>query len=220
MERNIRTKPPVKVVAICGSLRKNSYTRRALEIALQGATEIGADVKLIELRDYNLVFFGQVEPGEYPEDVFKLRREVKQAQGIIWGTPEYHASLSGALKNALDLMSFDEFEGKMIGLVGISGGAMGAINALNSLRNIGRNLHAWVLPQQVSIPEVQKAFDKSGELINEKLKQRLLELGRLMAKFAALHELQKDHEFIKMWENLPVNPGGKNSHSPKDDEYE
>jgi hypothetical protein len=41
-----------------------------------------------------------------------------------------------------------------------------------------------------------------------------------MARFAALHELQKDQEFIKMWENLPVNPGGKNSHSPKDDEYE
>lgn len=215
MERNVRTKPPVKVVAICGSLRKNSYTRLALQIALQGATENGADVKLIDLRDYNLVFFGQVEPGEYPEDVFKLRREVKQAQGIILGTPEYHASLSGALKNALDLMSFDEFEGKMIGLVGISGGSMGAINALNSLRNIGRNLHAWVLPQQVSIPEVQKAFDKSGNLLDEKLTERLLEIGRLIAKFAALHELQKDQEFIKMWEGLAVNPGGKNSQGPK-----
>lgn len=215
MERNVRTKPPVKVVAICGSLRKNSYTRLALQIALQGATENGADVKLIDLRDYNLVFFGQVEPGEYPEDVFKLRREVKQAQGIILGTPEYHASLSGALKNALDLMSFDEFEGKMIGLVGISGGSMGAINALNSLRNIGRNLHAWVLPQQVSIPEVQKAFDKSGNLLDENLTERLLEIGRLIAKFAALHELQKDQEFIKMWEGLAVNPGGKNSQGPK-----
>lgn len=220
MERNVRTKTPVKVIALCGSLRKNSYTGRALEVALQGATENGADVKLIELRDYNLVFFGQVEPSEYPEDVFKLRREVKQAQGIILGTPEYHASLSGALKNALDLMSFDEFEGKMIGLVGISGGTMGAINALNSLRNIGRNLHAWVLPQQVSIPEVQKAFDKSGEMVNEKLKQRLLELGRLIAKFAALHELQKDQEFVKMWEGLPVNPGGKSSQGSKPEDYE
>ena len=63
----------------------------------------------------------------------------------ILATPEYHGGSSGVLKNALDLMGFDEFEGKMVGLVGVSGGRMGAVDALNTLRNIGRALHAWVV---------------------------------------------------------------------------
>ena len=63
-----------------------------------------------------------------------LRRTVQGAHSIIWGTPEYHGGPSGVLKNALDLMGFDEFQGKVVGLVGTSGGEMGATNALNSPR--------------------------------------------------------------------------------------
>ena len=59
--------------------------------------------------------------GGYPPGVGKLREEVRAAEGIILGTPEYHGGFSGVLKNALDLMGFDEFEGKMMGLVGVSG---------------------------------------------------------------------------------------------------
>ena len=133
------TETSILVVGICGSLRAVSYTCMAVEVALQGAQEIGAQTRLIALRDYELVFCGGKEDeSTYPEDVFRLRREVEQAQGIILGTPEYHGSFSGVLKNALDLMGFAEFEGKMVGLVGVSGGGMGAVNALNSLRAVAR----------------------------------------------------------------------------------
>jgi FMN reductase len=50
---------------------------------------------------------------------------------------------AGVLKNALDLMGFEEFEGKVVGLVAVSGGAMGGLSALNGLRDISRALHAW-----------------------------------------------------------------------------
>lgn len=181
-------KAPVKIIAICGSLREGSYTRAALQVALQGAAESRADVKLIDLREYKLVFQGLIDEQEYPKDVFKLRQEVQQAQGIILGTPEYHGSFSGVLKNALDLMSSREFEGKMIGLVGVAGGASGAINALNSLRTIGRNLHAWVLPRQVSIASSYKVFDEQGNIQHENIESRLLDIGRQIARFATLHE--------------------------------
>jgi FMN reductase len=71
-------------------------------------------------------------------NVVNLRRKKR----IILVTPEYHGGYSGVLKNALDLMGFDEFEGKMLGLVGVSGGRMGAFGARNSLREVGRALHA------------------------------------------------------------------------------
>ena len=58
-----------------------------------------------------------MRPSRVRGTLHRLRKEVKEAHGIIVGTPEYHGSLSGVLKNALDLMSFDEIEGKMMGLV-------------------------------------------------------------------------------------------------------
>jgi NAD(P)H-dependent FMN reductase len=197
------------VVAICGSLRRGSYTRLALSIALEGAQEVGARTRLIDLQGYQLVFCdGTEDDSTYPEDVFRLRREVGQAQGIILGTPEYHGGFSGVLKNALDLMGFAEFEGKMIALVGVSGGALGAINALNDLRTIGRALHAWVIPEQACIPDAGKAFNETGHLNDQDMERRLKEVGRQVARFAYLHTWGKAQDFLKAWEGEPANPGG------------
>lgn len=199
----------ISVVGICGSIRPDSYTRMTLKLALEGAREIGVKTKLIDLRDYHLIFCdGKEDESSYPEDVFKLRREVKQAAGIILATPEYHGGFSGVLKNALDLMGFDEIEGKMIGLVGVSGGAMGAANALDSLRTIGRALHAWLIPEQASIPEAWKVFDESGKMKNADLEDRVREVGRKVARFAYLHTSEKAQEFLRAWEGAPINPGG------------
>jgi NAD(P)H-dependent FMN reductase len=197
------------IAGICGSLRTGSYTRLALEIALQGAAEVGAETQLIDLAAYDLVFCkGAGDEHAYPEGIHRLRREVQAVQGILLGTPIYHGSFSGVLKNALDLMGFREFEGKMVGLVGVSGGRMGAINALDSLRAIGRVLHAWVIPEQASIPEGWKAFDASGKLKDEELEQRLMELGRQVARFAYLHGSDQTKAFLRAWESAPANPGG------------
>jgi FMN reductase len=209
MNQNDQAGNQVLVVGICGSIRRGSYTRMAVEIALQGAQEAGAQTRLIDLKDYQLVFCdGKEDESAFPEDVFRLRREVGQAGGIILGTPEYHGSFSGVLKNALDLMGFDEFEGKMIGLVGVSGGALGAVHALSSLRTVGRALHAWVIPEQVSIPEAWKVFDESGAMKDSNLEKRVKDVGRQVARFAYLHTSEKAREFLRAWEGAPVNPGG------------
>lgn len=201
------TAPPLRVVGICGSLRERSYTRFALAIALSGAAEIGARTALIDLRDYDLMPYDG-RRNNWPPSVMYLRQQVQEAQGIVIGTPEYHGSLSGVLKNALDLMSFEEFEGKMIGLVGVSGGAMGAVNALNTLRTVGRSLHAWVVPQQVSIPEAWKVFDDNGVLLDQRYTERLLDVGRQVARFSLLHTAEQAREFLRQWEQAPENPGG------------
>jgi NAD(P)H-dependent FMN reductase len=199
---------PILIVGISGSLRPGSFSRMAVDLALRGAREVGAQTRLIDLRDYELVFCTGDE-GDYSEDVFRLRRDVAQAQGIVLGTPEYHGGFSGVLKNAIDLMGFAQFEGKMLGLIGVSGGKMGAINALNSLRTVGRALRAWVLPQQVSVPEAWKLFDQEGRLEDGDLGERIMGVGRQVARFAFLHTSERAQEFLKEWENAPVNPGGK-----------
>ncbi len=105
-------------------------------------------------------------------------------------------------------MGFDEFEGKMIGLVGVSAGRMGAFDALNSLRSVGRALHAWVVPEQVSIPEVWRVFDQAGTLHDPEVGQRLRHVGRRVAEFARLHECGRAQEFVESWEGAMENPGG------------
>jgi NAD(P)H-dependent FMN reductase len=201
------TNAVVRVAGLCGSLREGSYTRLALRVALRGAEELGAESRLIDLRTYSLPFCDGGEVSTNADDVFRLRRELQMAQGIILGTPVYHGSYSGVLKNALDLMGFREFEGKMMGLVGVSGGRTGAVNALDSLRAVGRVLHAWVIPEQVSIPEAWKVFDAEDNLQDTELENRLLEVGRQVVRFAYLHTSEHAQEFLKMWETAPPNPG-------------
>jgi FMN reductase len=208
VETEIRDARPIRVVGISGSLRVGSFTRLAVQIALRGAAELGAETELLDLRDYELMFCnGRVNEATCPPDVLRLRCDLRAAQGIILGTPEYHASFSGVLKNALDLMGFDEFEGKMLGLVGVSAGRLGAINALNSLRMVGRALHAWVIPEQVSVAEAHRAFDAEGQPRDPRTEAALLEVGRQVARFAFLHSSAQVQEFLRLWEKAPFNPG-------------
>ena len=177
----------IYVVALCGSLRQGSSTHAALQIALSGAKAAGAEVELLDLGAYQLVFQGSVaNEADYPPGVFKLREKVKRAHGILLGSPEYHGSFSGVLKSALDLMGFDEFEDKVIGLVGVSGGRMGAVNALSMLRTVSTALHAWVVPNDVSIPRSSEAFDENGNLHDAELADRVKAVGRQVTEFAAL----------------------------------
>ena len=197
----------IRVVAISGSLRSASYTSQALRIALEGAAEIASETKLLDLRDYQLEFACEDETSSSP-GLARLKTEVQQAQGILLGTPEYHGSFSGVLKNALDLMGFDEFEGKMIGLIGVSAGRTGAFDALTALRNVGRALHAWVVPEQVSIPDAARAFDERGHLKDPGLEKRLRHVGSRVAEFARLHEYGRAREFVDSWEAAMENAGG------------
>ncbi len=193
----------VQMVGICGSLAPGGATRKVVELALDGASEYGVTTKLIDLRDYELVFCGQVAEEDYPPDVSRLRQEVGEAQGIILGTPEYYGTLSGVLKNALDLMGPDQFEGKVVGLVGVAGGHTGAINSLNTMHTIGRNLHSWVIPQEVSVANVGKEFDEDGKLKDPALGQRLRDLGHVVARLSILQQRIRQDEFMQLWEGLP-----------------
>jgi FMN reductase len=195
---------PIRITGICGSLRPDGVTKKALAIALQGAAEYDAETSLLELRDFNLVFSGSVPQDEYPPDVLQLREAIKNSQGIILATPEYHGSLTGALKNMLDLMSIDDFETKIVGLVGVAGGHIGAINSLNTMKTICRSLHCWVLPQEVSIANSAQAFDDNGSVADPALEDRLLNVGRQLAKFAAVQRRAQQDEFLTMWKSLPT----------------
>lgn len=182
--------PPLQITGICGSLNAAGTTRRALALALEGARNAGAQTTLLDLNDFNLPFAESGFASESFPDVAKFNQLVQKSDGLIWATPEYHGSFSGALKNALDLGSFAEYEGKMIALLGVAAGQIGAINALSHLRTVGRQLHAWVLPSQLSIARAYAAFDENGRLTDPKLAGAMEELGADLVKWAGLHRVK------------------------------
>ena len=198
------TNDSIRITGVCGSLSADGATRKALAIALKGAAEYDVEIELLELRDFNLVFCGSVPQDEYPPDVIQLRQVLKNSQGIILATPEYHGSLTGALKNMLDLMSIEEFETKIIGLVGVAGGHIGAINSLNTMKTICRNLHCWVLPQEVSIANSSQTFNVDGTVKDSEIEERLLNVGRQLVKFVTMQQTVRQDDFMKMWKSLPT----------------
>ena len=161
----------VKVVGIGGSLRPDSSSYQALAVAIQRVQALGAEAKILDLRQMNLPFCsGGDDYPDYP-DVVRLREAVQEADALILATPEYHGSISGVLKNTLDLMSFEQLSNKVTGLISVLGGQANS-NALNDLRVIMRWVHGWVIPEQIAIGQSWKAFDKDGKLLDEKLSQR------------------------------------------------
>ncbi len=161
----------VKIVGIAGSLRPKSYSHQALASATQRVEALGASVEILDLRQMELPFcIGSDDYPGYP-DVVRLRETVQAADGLILVSPEYHGSLSGVMKNALDLMSFDHLSGKVTGLISILGGQHNS-NALNDLRIIMRWVHGWVIPEQIAIGQAWKSFGEDGKLLDEKLSKR------------------------------------------------
>lgn len=203
MARNVR------VLAVCGSCDPGSKTMKALRLAAGAVSAAGADVEVLDLRDYPLpILFSPHAPPGSDAAVDAVKAKFREADALLIGSPEYHGSYSGALKNLLDLMGFEEFEGKMVALVGVAGGALGATNALNHLRTVCRQLHSWVLPDQVSVAHSSDAFDAAGRPTDAGTAKRLQDLGVQLVKFALLHRDASANAFVQYWEQSLQNPGG------------
>ncbi|WP_423751728.1 NADPH-dependent FMN reductase [Salinirarus marinus] len=173
---------PVEVTAIAGSLRENSHTRTALTHALRGVEDAGGRGTMLDLREFELP---PLNPDRDEQgDSAAFARRVREADAVVLGTPTYHGSFSGVLKNGLDHCGFDEFDGKTVGLLAVAGGAF-PITALEHLRSVCRALDAWVLPHQAAIPRASSAFD-DGEFADEDLEERVLTLGRRAVEYAAI----------------------------------
>lgn len=96
------------VVAVSGSLRDESYTRTALQYVLRAAADAGAETTLLDLRESDLPVYDPDRDLEDQGDAAAATRLVREADAVALGTPVYHGSYSGALKNFHDYCGFDE----------------------------------------------------------------------------------------------------------------
>ena len=94
-------KQKLHVVGLGGSLAARSTSLAALKIALEGASEAGAETTLLDLRQLNLPIY-QPDAVEAPEEVRRVVDLMYHADGLLWSSPMYNGTISGVFKNALD----------------------------------------------------------------------------------------------------------------------
>lgn len=175
------------VLAFAGSTREGSLNKRLVVEAAQIAKKMGANVTVINLKDYPMPFFDEdLEKKEgMPSKAKELRKLMIQSQVILIASPEYNGSLSGVLKNAIDWTSRNEnggpsrdaYKGKKFAIMSTSPGSGGGDQSLAHLRAIIDSIGGTVISEQVTVPDAFNAFDDQG-LINPKTKAQLQQLVR------------------------------------------
>lgn len=171
-----------RILAFSGSLRQESFNQKLVTIAAQAAQKAGAEVTLINLRDYPLPIFDQdLEARGTPENAKKLKELFLSHEALLISSPEYNSSITAVLKNAIDWVSrtypgespLAAFKGKVVGLMSASPGALGGLRGLVHLRAILGNIQVLVIPEQLAVSSAADAFDLEGQLKDSRQKQSI-----------------------------------------------
>jgi NAD(P)H-dependent FMN reductase len=184
-----------RILAFAGSLRRESFNKKLVAIAAQGAGEAGAEVRLIDLKDFPLPLFDQDLEAEQgmPENGKKLKKLFIDRDGLLIASPEYNSSVPAVLKNAIDWVSrpapgepsLVAFRGKVATLMSASPGALGGLRGLAHVRSILGNIGVIVLPGQIAVAQAHEAFNPDGTLQDPKRQAGVEGLGRTLAEFLA-----------------------------------
>src|SRR5688572_66904 len=168
----------VRILGIAGSLRRESYNRAALRAATQLVPE-GATIDIFELD--GLPGFNQDEEQQPPATVVELKRRIREADAVLFVTPEYNYSIPGVLKNAIDWASRpygdSAWNGKPAAIMGASVGVIGTARAQYHLRQMMVFLNMFPVNQpEVMIGNAADRFDGAGNLTDETTKKLIRQL--------------------------------------------
>jgi chromate reductase len=165
----------MRVLGISGSLRRDSHNRRLLRAA---ASALPSGAELVEWNGLaGLPAFDEDEENFPPESVRELLEAIESADVLLIVTPEYNASVPGALKNALDWASrpFPDnvLREKPSAVIGASTGLFGAVWAQAEVRKILKASGAHVLDSELPVGMADSAFNDDGSLLDPELDTRL-----------------------------------------------
>src|ERR1700726_4129070 len=169
MEAIMSDAKAISVLGICGSLRKASFNRAALNTAIE-LRPAGMDVTVADISQIPL-YNEDVRAQGFPPPVETLRQQIKAADALLFACPEYNYSMSGVLKNAIDWASRppdQPFAGKPVAMISAAAGMAGGARAQYDLRRscVFLDMHPLNKPE-VLIGQAQTKFDADGNLTDE-----------------------------------------------------
>jgi FMN reductase len=193
----------LRIVGLGGSLAKISKSRHALQVALAGAAEAGAETTLLDLRELDLPMYNPESEAAPPANAVRLIETCYAADGMVWSSPMYQGTISGAFKNALDWLHIlgrrdpPYLHDTVVGLISAAGGTQG-LQAINTMEFATRALRAWAVPYVVPVASAARVFDDDGNVRDGAIELQLQTLGqevvRVAGRFAADSSLHREVE--------------------------
>ena len=173
-----------KILAFAGSARRDSFNKKLLRLAAEAARAGGADVTLIDLRDYPMpIYDGDLEQASgLPDNAIKVKHLMRSHHGFLVAAPEYNGSLTPLIKNTIDWASRAEssdepplecYRGKTGALISASPGRLGGMRGLVPLRALFSHLGVTLVTGQFSLSSAGRAFDDEGRLREDRDADRL-----------------------------------------------
>lgn len=167
-----------RILVLPGSLRAASVNRKLAAEAARLLALSNATVTLVNLADYPLPIFDEdaEAQGGVPENAVLLAQRIAEQDGLLVVSPEYNASVTPLLKNAIDWASrvrkvkgrpVQPFRRLVVGLAAASPGRLGGLRGLAALRPILQSLGAEILTPQVTLADAHDGFDEAGRLKDE-----------------------------------------------------
>jgi chromate reductase, NAD(P)H dehydrogenase (quinone) len=169
----------MKLLVFAGSTRQNSFNRRLAAVAAQVARDAGAEVRHIELADFDIPMYNaDLEARGTPADVVRLKELFYAHPAWIICSPEYNGSYTALLKNTIDWVSspiksdpawtdgFKSFRGKVVGMLSASNGALGGLRSQSHLAPLLINAQCWLAPRAFALSRAADAFDEHGALVD------------------------------------------------------
>ncbi len=186
--------PTPKILAFAGSARTDSFNKKLIAIAAEAARAAGAEVTLIDLRNYPMPLYdGDLEDAEgLPENAKKIKTLMQAHDGFLISAPEYNSSITPLLKNTIDWASRAEsddepplvaYKGKAVALVSASPGGFGGLRGLVTVRSIFGNIGVTVLPDQACVAKAYEAFDEAGKLKDERTTKQVTGVATALVTF-------------------------------------
>lgn len=184
-----------KILAFAGSARTDSFNKKLVKIAAEGAKAAGAEVTYVDFRELPLPLYDEdLETAEgLPANVLTLKSMMKASHGFLIACPEYNSSITPLLKNAIDWASRPEpgdppmgltcFREKVAVIMSTSPGGLGGLRGLGHVRSILESIGTLVLPDQKAISSAYQAFDEDGNLKDEKQRTEISNLGAKLTTF-------------------------------------
>jgi NAD(P)H-dependent FMN reductase len=174
----------LNVLGVSSSMREGSFGTRTVKRVLDTAQQYEAKTRLLELRKIGMPLFNPDSDSSIQSDMKlqKVTNDVNWADAYILVSPDYHGSISGAMKNFLDYY-WEEFAGKIFGYICTSHEK--GLTVMDQMRTAVRQCYGWSLPYGISV-NGQEDFNKVGEVTNSLLDKRLRMLARDLVVYGKL----------------------------------
>jgi chromate reductase, NAD(P)H dehydrogenase (quinone) len=174
------------ITIVVGTNRPESNSKKVAAVVEKLYVDQGTPVRLLDLADLPLELFAPSSYAVKPAAFQKMADDVVASSGLVIVTPEYNGSMPGVLKYFIDMLKFPEsFERKPVCFIGLAAGMWGALRSVEQLQQIFGYRNAYLYPERVFLPGIQKLLAVDGKFLDAGIVERLTTQARGFTDFVS-----------------------------------